>query len=151
MEVVDLCRSGDTHASHRSTSDYVSDNTDFEELFLGNDVVFVSNDLRRLSGKGQYKNSHWTSDTIEKRTYRYLSTMVWPIHKVLNAPPDATAATISPDHDLLGFLCVDSLATNIFQRDVDYGLGAAYADMFYTALKVRKEHRPRSVPEGEQV
>lgn len=136
LQVFDLCRSDEATGTQSADSDYVSDNTDFEELFLGNQELFFSNDLRELSKKGQYKNSHWRADTIEKETYKYLSTMVWPIQKLLNDPASAPKiGAITPAKDLLGFLCVDALTPGVFNRETDFGIGAAFAAITYAVLK----------------
>jgi hypothetical protein len=119
-----------------SRPDYISDNTDFEELFDGSGTYFFSNDLRVLSQGGQYKNSHWTRDTVEARRFEYLATIVWPIHKtVSNASAAKDLNAITDYHDLLGFLCVDSLETDVFDQNQDVGFGAAYADALYIVLK----------------
>jgi hypothetical protein len=137
MLVSDLARSSGGHRrGGGAPRDYISDNTDFEELFHSNDKYFFSNDLRELSRGGLYKNSHWTRETVDNESYEYLATIVWPIHKAVSnryAAKDLDA--ITDEHDLLGFLCVDTLEIDVFDRNQDSQLGAAYADMLYVVLK----------------
>lgn len=114
-------------AARDESSDWVTENTDYERLILnaGKDRYFLSNDLRKES---PYKNSHWRAD--ERRDY--LSTIVWPIQR--------------SDHDVRplalnieGFLTVDTLATRVFRRRFDFEVGAAFADTLYGVLRVWRE------------
>ena len=149
VEVVDLCRSGNG-APTRKTRDFVSDNSDFEDLFKREHDVFFANDLRDLTRRGQYKNSHWSAETIANKEYTYLSTIVWPISKKLNDPSSAPkVGAISDVHDLLGFLCVDSLKTGVFDPETDVALGAAFASTLYAVLKTLAigESSPLALPE----
>jgi hypothetical protein len=144
IAVFDLCRSTDITALQNvpSPADWVDDNSDFEELFVGSTSCFFANDLRELAHRGQYKNSHWTADTLQKQTYEYLSTIVWPIRRAFRDPSAARELhAISSLHDLLGFLCVDSKKPDIFDRSTDYEIGAAYADTLYMVLKPWAEER----------
>lgn len=115
---------------------YVWDNTDFLLLFRKpEERKFFCNNLLELQG---YKNSHWTPEMIERKEYKYVSTIVWPIRKTLKAP----VPEIHPfheRHDCLGFLCVDSLARGAFRKRFDVWVGAAYADVLYAVLKGWKE------------
>lgn len=107
---------------HDRTPVYVDQNTDFELLFLQRDAYpwFMSNDLSSLDA---YKNSSWTEDGPRD----YLATCVWPIQKV---DPKGV------EHDTLGFLCVDTLERESFDRHFDFFFGAAIADGLYPLLKL---------------
>jgi hypothetical protein len=108
----------------QETPDYVTENTDFLELFNNpKEVCFFENDSRT-----QYRNSHLPGGYDNRRDdwpLPYRSTIVWPIRRV----KQTTDGDTQPD--LLGFLCVDSGARNVFLRRYDHDLGAAFADALY--------------------
>jgi hypothetical protein len=125
MVVRDLARSRGTWSRPHMEPDYVSDNTDFELILLREERYFFSNDLRRET---PYKNSHWDDTTVANRKYEYLSTIVWPIRRQIHEPSSPTR------YRLLGFLCVDSLTPDAFDIEIEFGLGAAYADTLFSLL-----------------
>jgi hypothetical protein len=147
MAVYDLSRSGGITRppTDPSSPDWVDDNTDFEQIVRGTERIFFSNDLRELLRRGQYRNSHWTQDTIEKEEYQYLSTIVWPIRRTFSDPATARQMNAVSDlHDLFGFLCIDSREPDVFDRVDDVGLGSAYADTLFIVLKPwTQERQPR--------
>lgn len=129
---IDYCRDISTKRKQKNkldSRDFVTENTDFLALLRNpNMKAFFSNDLPHYPG---YQNSHWTPDIWRDRKFDYVSTMVWPIRKLLNpsGPSD-------PDKDYIGFICVDSSTRGVFIHRYDLWLGASYADMLYTVLKV---------------
>ena len=110
-------------------ADYVSENTDFVELFNDpKESCFFENDLKKRMSQGQYRNSHLptgynTQTDIWPLPYR--STIIWPIRRMKQTDSGR------PEPDLLGFLCVDSAARNVFVKRYDRDLGAAFADALY--------------------
>jgi hypothetical protein len=113
-----ICRDSASEI-HRGSEDAlrpcrVSDNMDFKEIVQGRKRYFFSNDL--TEEVGYYNdNPDWQS--------RYRSTIVWPIRYF-----DEERGK----HQLFGFLCVDSMATGIFDEELDVQVGACVADMIYT-------------------
>jgi hypothetical protein len=94
----------------------VSGNKDFHDVVNGQSTCFVCNDLVREEAAGNYfnDNPNWRK--------RYQSTIVWPIRCF-----DEGRGM----HELFGFLCVDSIATEIFDEEADVQVGACVADMIY--------------------
>lgn len=124
VQVTTFCRFPDTpEPAKRFDKDYVSDNTDYFILFREpGQNYFYSNDL--LNEKG-YQNSHWTQEMVKEKRVPYKSTIVWPIRKKL----------VGEDHDTWGFLCVDSIQTHVFLLDLNFSVGAGFADTLYILLK----------------
>lgn len=106
--------------------DWVSDNTDFDEIFSGENY-FLCNDLPAEVGKG-YRNSHWTRARIkemnEKGTFPYRSTIVWPIRARLGSDTGSW--------NLVGFLCVDCKEANAFDATLDPSYGEVIARALYS-------------------
>lgn len=125
------CRSDDTDEhpnSRQNDPDWVSDNSDFENLLVQPDKkstsrCYFQNALPYLG----YKNSHYTESEMKNGEMAYRSTIVWPIRKKIPLTPDA-------ESDILGFLCVDSAAKNAFRKSHDVEIGSACADALYMFL-----------------
>lgn len=113
----------------RPERDPIAGNTDFETILRADASFFWSNDLVQEIAKG-YRNTHGVPGV----DLTYMSTIVWPIRKQL-ANPQIAARIRSPlpDHDLLGFLCVDSPSPRAF-IEADFETGAAVADSLYSIL-----------------
>ena len=119
-------------------------NTDFARVLdqTAGMRCFFSNDLDNETG---YRNEH-RDGAVGPHQYDYNSTIVWPIQRKRS---DGTVL-------LIGYLCVDSLQTNVFQYNNDFYLGAAYADSLYTVLTLMNDNPPRdlsraSVRDGENL
>ena len=127
LTISTLCRdnAGGPPTPSDEHSHFVSENTDFELLFMKRWKYrwYHSNDLEN---ENPYKNSNWTDDA--PRDYR--STCVWPIQK--------TDDTDDNRHDTLGFLCVDSLDTDIFDSRFDFHIGATIADSLYPLMRLMR-------------
>ncbi len=95
----------------------VSGNKDFSDIVQRERKYYFCNNLIREEEAGKYYNDNprWKE--------RYRSTIIWPIRC-----QDRT----SGKYLLFGFLCVDSMATGIFDEQVDMEIGASVADMIYT-------------------
>ena len=104
--------------------DWVKENTDFDEIFYRDSDYFLSNDLKSELG---YKNSHFNREVLE-RGYPYRSTIVWPIYGYREDRAQ-----------VLGFLCVDTKATDAFDQDRDVVVGETMASFWYLALQRYKE------------
>jgi hypothetical protein len=101
---------------------YVDQNTDFESLFLQPSLRwFFSNDLTKLE---KYKNSSWQGNGPRD----YQATCVWPIQM--------RNATGAGNHEIFGFLCVDSREVGAFDERFDFWVGASIADELYALLKM---------------
>lgn len=139
IRVNTLVRSEDSVADELfAEPDWLVDNSDFEDLFaFPNLRCFFENDLIRRKRKGVYKNSHWTEERISRGDLDYISTIVWPVRKILKTEvPDVEP--ITERQDLVGFLCVDSLARGVFRKRFDFWLGAGYSDCLYMVIKALK-------------
>jgi hypothetical protein len=127
LQIRTVCRSEYTR-SYDEKEDWVTDNTDFEELLRHPDTrYFICNNLPELKG---YKNSHWTSETWDRADFPYVSTIVWPVRKRLQgSAPQVTP--VGEKQECLGFLCVDSKGRGTFSERFDVWLGAAYSDALH--------------------
>lgn len=130
-----LVTTGVTTSADKGT-DWVGDNTDFDEIFKGEDFFF-SNDLPSELEQG-YKNSHWTRSRVQemKRTgrYPYKATIVWPVQALVELDGEPAMHTV-------GFLCVDCKEPGVFDATLDPTVGELVARAFYsvwprTALKI---------------
>jgi len=139
LKVETICRSEESSITDRQTQDdWISRNTDFNDLFMEpSKRFFICNDLNKLAG---YQNSHWTQVTRVKKEYEYFSTIVWIVRKVFQGKVNFVES-YHPDHDCIGFLCVDSMARGAFRRRFDVNLGMAYADALYIILKSWREKK----------
>jgi len=115
----------DTSRDQRKRGEYdrISDNSDFRVLFDDTGATcYAQGDITKVQG---YQNSH-ADQGVKSLPYR--SVCVWPVKKRL-------LGSDGLDDDLLGFLCVDSKATNAFRERYDEALGAAFADTLYPLLR----------------
>jgi hypothetical protein len=127
LTISTLCRdnAGGPPTPSDEREHFVSENTDFELLFMKRWKYrwYHSNDLE---SENPYKNSNWGDDS----PHDYRSTCVWPIQK--------TDETDGDRHDTLGFLCVDSLDTDIFDSRFDFHVGASIADSLYPLMRLMR-------------
>ena len=123
--VVDLSRSGTTPLMKKP--ELIEDNTDFEELMHGTRPYFFCNNIRELQATGEYKNSH----AVDERALPYNSTVVWPVRKIYEDQPPAG---VSDWQDIVAYLCVDSIDTDVFVES-DVWVGAAMADSMWSVLR----------------
>lgn len=109
--------------------DRIVDNTDYRVLFeeTTEERFFFCADVHNELG---YLNSHARDRDLSTLNYR--SNVVWPVEREIGEKKVAG----SRRHDLWGFLCVDSMATNVFDRNIDVPLGAAYADVLYAVFSL---------------
>ncbi|MCP3940922.1 MAG: hypothetical protein GY710_05505 [Desulfobacteraceae bacterium] len=113
----------------------IDDNSDFLRVFYKAKRCFFCNDLKK---ENPYLNSNWPNNPekrkefIKKEKYDYISTIVWPIR----GKPES----ITKKPETIGFLCIDSLSTDVFMRKYDFDAGAIIADALYPLLK---EHRDK--------
>jgi Tfp pilus assembly protein PilV len=111
----------------RGQHDWVTENTDFDEILHNGAKHFFSNDLT-VELRNGYKNSHWTRAKLQEmhRTgeYPYRSTIVWPVQAYVAADGGTLIRT-------LGFLCVDSREAGIFDATLDVTMGELLALAFY--------------------
>lgn len=105
----------------------VEENSDFLEVFETG-KPFFSNDLEAAWRRGDYRNSHWTSDMRTSRTFPYRSAIVWPVRVDPRSNPRA-----APEK-AIAFLCVDSQRRRAFVRLADVAFGGGYAHALYPAL-----------------
>lgn len=126
LKVKTYCRNTEAEErTHESGSDWVADNSDFEEIMKADHEPatkrFFANKLPYIG----YKNSHYTAEEMQRGDMIYAATIVWPIRK--------KSETDTPD--LIGFLCVDSKTPCVFDNNYDVEIGAGYADALYMLLK----------------
>ena len=110
MELMTFCRSDKTlqeSAIERRERIPVHKNTDFKMIMVEAYPYFAFNDLRNFKRvtKMEYENTteHWES--------KYLSTIVSPIGKCISTYKGKQS------FEVLGFLCVDTLALHAFSGD----------------------------------
>ena len=131
-----ICRSEESAVSNKNEiDDWLTDNSDFLVLFREpNRKYFVGNDLVGDLSKG-YKNSHWSTEDIKSGRFDYRSTFVWPIRKALPSGAEfENGSSWHPNHDVFGYLCIDTQARNVFNERYDLSVGAAVADCLYPFL-----------------
>jgi hypothetical protein len=111
-----------------SATDWVSENTDFNDIFRGDDGSFFCNDLPGQLKRG-YRNSHWTPDKLKQWAsdgrYPYQSTIVWAVRTLVEDPAGEVAWS------QVGFLCVDTALTGAF-HNIDVAFGDIVARSLYT-------------------
>jgi len=124
--------------------DWVDTNTDFARILQGTkDPYYYSNDLYAELSNG-YRNSHFNDGLLERATSAddlpYAATMVWPIRT--SVEKDAQGR---PTWRTLGFLCVDSPKSHVFDRRLDAPIGAVLANALYLVWPAERtregEHR----------
>lgn len=108
-------------------------NSDFFYIVRENADMYFSNNLKKESA---YNNSSWPGVSTERdayikaKKYDYISSISWPIQG--GAPLSEESQKNKPE--LIGFLCIDSLTKNIFDRRYDKQLGLMFADSLYPLL-----------------
>jgi hypothetical protein len=128
IQVITLCRDNEEQEKIRATRDRIGNNTDFKKIFVEDALFFFCNDLPAQVKKG-YQNSHWDEETFQSEKFDYRSTIVWPIGRSRLLNKQGTLK-----REIIGFLCVDSLATNAFSETYDVALGAAFSQALHLAL-----------------
>jgi hypothetical protein len=108
-------------------ADRVIENTDFRMIFdqETSKTYFFCNNIPELR---DYQNSHMTDGDRESLPYR--AAIVWPIQRA-RRPGQGD----DQRYDIWGFLCLDTMAVDVFDEDVDVPLGAAYADTLYSMFQ----------------
>jgi hypothetical protein len=133
VRVVTLCRNVDQDPVYTGP-DRIGNNTDFKQIFVENANCYFSNDLPGELKRG-YQNSHWSERVIQERQFEYTATIVWPIGR------SWALGNEERKREIIGFLCVDTLATGVFNKTYDVPLGAAFAQALHLALsRFRAEH-----------
>jgi hypothetical protein len=137
VEVVTLCRSTDEDEAQHIERDRIGNNTDFRQIFTENAAYFFCNNLLAQLNKG-YQNSHWDARTIQANAFDYRATIVWPI-----ARSRLIDRRAREQREIIGFLCVDTPATDVFNETYDVPLGAAFSQALHLTL-LRFRDRGRS-------
>lgn len=136
VEVVTICRSSQEVEQPHLERDRIGNNTDFKQIFVENSEYFYCNDLPAQLKLG-YQNSHWDEKTIQSGAFTYRATIVWPIAHSKKSPNQA-----ADRREIIGFLCVDTPATNVFNEVYDVALGAAFAQALHlTLVRFRDQRR----------
>lgn len=117
-----VCRSAERNVP--PGIDWVEDNTDFVEIAEDGRPFFLCNDLPRARIERNYRNSRFTDAVVLENAYPYRSTIVWPVR------PLATRG----ERDVIGFVCVDSHKTNVFDAPRDLTFGATFAASLYSGM-----------------
>lgn len=140
VEVLTLCRNTeDEDEAQRIERDRIGNNTDFRQIFTENAAYFFCNNLPAQLNKG-YQNSHWDERTIQSKSFRYRATIVWPIGRSRNVDQ-----RVLQQREIIGFLCVDTSATDVFSETYDVPLGAAFSQALHLTLR-----RFRDIKEGSR-
>ena len=117
-----------------SKTDRLYANTELGKLFdEWTRACWCSNDLDALFAKGEYRNNEWRG-VPGNGDGNFNATFAWPIRKRLYSETP-TLAPLNVKQDIIGFLCVRTMAKHVFREAADRDMGAAYADAFYIVLK----------------
>lgn len=137
VEVVTLCRNTEEDEAPHLERDRIGNNTDFRQIFTDNDAYFFCNNLPAQLNKG-YQNSHWDAHTIQTNAFDYRATIVWPIARSRRIDRRAPE-----QREIIGFLCVDTRSTDVFNETYDVPLGAAFSQALHLTL-LRFQDRGRT-------
>jgi hypothetical protein len=137
VEVVTLCRNTEEDEAPHLERDRIGNNTDFRQIFTENDAYFFCNNLPAQLNKG-YQNSHWDAHIIQTNAFDYKATIVWPIARSRRIDRRAPE-----QREIIGFLCVDTRATDVFNETYDVPLGAAFSQALHLTL-LRFQDRGRT-------
>jgi len=118
------------------TENPVPNNTAFRRLFedaglgcwTGNDLphkkTYVNTSMHKY---GPVEDDSWPLP--------YRAAMVWPIRVITDqARPSVTPGHFTGQQDIIGYLAVDTVATNVFREYIDFHVGALLADALYIFL-----------------
>ncbi len=122
----------------KSRTHWITKNTDFEKLIkeVRDRPHFITGDIITHPG---YQNTNISNLKQEKLDYR--STLVVPIRKMLIGRVN-DFPSYNEQQDILGYLCIDSRETNLFNSEQDVDLLLAFADTLYSVLlPILKEER----------
>jgi hypothetical protein len=120
----------------------LSSNTDFAQIWDGNERFYVCNDILKA-----YANDEYINSSIDKSKVKidkgevidwhlpYKSTLVVPIRSNFLFPKSKTENS----YECWGFLCVDSNETNVFDSACLVELAGSFADLFFQFLKISQE------------
>lgn len=136
MRVETLVRNGDPPHSGKDDPIRITDSTAFETLYhhRGTRRWHVVHDIEQAYCDGTYKNITRPANDLDPD---YNSAIVWPIQ----LDPRRFAHGVNEHIHIFGYLCVDTLATDVFT--VAHGwIGSSVADAFFTALYVQGVQPP---------
>jgi hypothetical protein len=155
LEVKTYCRSSSSSSLRKqvdhntSLSHPINQNTDFEYVIKDKDVCFFCADLAELD---EYKNTSFKVKGPGSQIYFPRGTSFE--EKVKRWPLDYRATIVAPirplveeekeEHNILGFLCVDSPCPNVFNNFVDRHIMLGCSDGLYNSFK--KLFTPASQP-----
>jgi hypothetical protein len=129
LRVYTLCTGDEEEPGKPNDYDRIENNTDFKMIFAENYPYYFCNDLPAELARGLYQNSHWSPDVIRAGQFKYRATIVWPI-----ARTPSQKSRDPKSREIIGFLCVDSPATDAFHETWDVPIGQAYSDALHLAL-----------------
>jgi len=134
-KIINICR--DTNSGDRNTEAYIkkphliSANTCFNNICDGlansGDYFYVNNNIPKSE---DYKNS--STSTYKHNKLPYVSEIVVPL-----IPLYVTEADTETELIALGFLCVDSNKTNVFDTRYDLDILQGVAEGIYDIIKLR--------------
>lgn len=104
--------------------DWVEDNTDFFSITENGRSFFLCNDLPRARVERNYRNSRFSEAVVIEHVYPDRSTIVWPVR-----PP-----AMRGERDVIGFVCVDSDMTKVFDAPRDLAFGTTFASSLYSGM-----------------
>lgn len=116
---------------------WIYSNTDFKQLFDAQNPAtnkyFLENNLPK---KHNYQNTSFKlyGEPNEKWTLPYKSTIVWPIRRI-TSKYERDEEQFTDKQDVLGYLCIDSDARNVFNDRYDIHVGAIVADSLFVFLR----------------
>ena len=136
----------------------VQQNTDFRQLEDVNCKSFLGNNLPKMFGRGQYQNTSVNKyggdlDSASKWSLPYKATMVWPIRVVTEAK-QVGKGHFTGHQDIFGYLAVDTMVVDAFQKEVDHHVGALLADalyLFFSKVYFQREEGASDAQQTEAV
>ncbi len=125
---------------HQEVSHLITENTDFEDIFMKKGECFFCNDLAE---KDEYKNSsvklknHGSYVVFPKGTPLDHKRDNWPLpyRATIVAPIVPIVKETSEERIILGLLCVDSKEPNVFNEELDTHIMTGCADGIYNSFK----------------
>jgi hypothetical protein len=134
----------------------VRDNTAFRVLDDVRRRYFLGNNLPQMMKKGLYNNTSihkYAGPDGKQWTLPYKATMVWPI-RVITQAAQTGQGVFTGNHEIIGYLTVDTMAVNCFHEETDCDVGALLADalfMFFKSVYATSEEAFDDAQETEPI
>lgn len=144
LQVKTYCRSSSSSSSRKqidqkTVKHFIKENTDFEHIFKDNDPCYYCDDLATID---EYKNSSFKALNggavyFPKGTSFEEKSTKWPLdyRTTIIAPIRPLIIEENDEHLIIGLLCVDCKAPNVFCEEIDKHIIIGSADGIYNSFK----------------